>query len=142
CNRPWGFSKAVLILATQRDRFTVVLAEAVEQEIRRALARMQVAEPADAHALRESIEGWFRRVRLERHPLPSLEELEQYALTLLPRLRHRNDLLAVITAIKAQPDWIVSANRTHWNDPLAALTGLRIVSPHEFLRHLTLPPRT
>jgi hypothetical protein len=57
---------------------------------------------------------------------------------LLPALRHDNDLPLVVAAEQARPDWVISANDGHWNDEVARRTGLRIVTPHAFLRRLTL----
>ena len=132
CTLPWGAAKAVLILATQRRRFTVVMAEAVERELARVLARREVA-------VSEAIAGWLRRVRQERWPLPSPEEMALARSTILPVLRHENDPVAVLTAMQARPDFVISANVAHWNEALAARTGLRIVTPHQFLGRLSPP---
>ena len=56
CTQPWGAAKGVLILATQRQRFTVVLAEAVQRELTRVLARREAAAA-------EAVTGWLRHVR-------------------------------------------------------------------------------
>lgn len=134
CFLPWGASKAVLILATLRANFTVVLAEAVEQELQRVIARQGAALSAEAtKRVAENVSGWLERIRIERHPLPTTEEIRTYLPLVLPVLRHGNDLAPVITAIQAKPDWVISANTAHWNDSLAARTGLRIVTPRAFL---------
>ena len=134
CFLPWGASKAVLILATLRANFTVVLAEAVEQELQQVVARRGASLSADG-ALRvaEDVAGWLERVRIERHPMPTPEAIRSYLPLVLPVLRHGNDLAPVITAIQAKPDWVISANTAHWNDNLAARTGLRIATPRAFL---------
>src|SRR5437762_6010710 len=108
---PWGAAKAVLILATQRQRFTVVMAEAVERELSRVLARREAA-------VSEAIAGWLRRVRQERWPLPPPEEIALARSTILPVLRHENDLVAVVTAMQARPDFVISAYVAHWNEVL------------------------
>jgi hypothetical protein len=51
-------------------------------------------------------------------------------------LRHVNDLPVVVAAMAARPDWVISENETHWNARVAERTGLRIVTPHSFLREL------
>jgi predicted nucleic acid-binding protein len=138
CVQPWGASKAVLILTTQRERVTVVLAEAVKSEVQGAVARKIASlSPSEAHAVEAAVNGWFSRVRLEQWPLPAPEDIQQHRPTLLPVLRHINDLAAVVTAVQAKPDWVISGNRAHWNDALATRTGLRIVSPQELLRRLS-----
>jgi hypothetical protein len=48
-----------------------------------------------------------------------------------------NDLPVVVSALHARPDWVISSNRVHWNDQLARSTGLRILSPSEFLSQLS-----
>jgi hypothetical protein len=55
----------------------------------------------------------------------------------MPALRHLNDLPAVVAAMEARPDWVISTNRAHWNDDLAARSGLRIAAPQDFLLALS-----
>lgn len=138
CFAQWGTSKAVLILATVRPSFTVVLAEAIEREVQRTLARkVATLDAAAAHAITQSVAGWLDRVRVERHPLPAPDEIRRLAPSILPALRHVNDLPAVVTALHARPDWVLSTNTEHWNDRLATRTGLRIATPLAFLRQLS-----
>ena len=59
--------------------------------------------------------------------------------TILPVLRHESDLVAVVTAMQARPDFVISANVAHWNEALAARTRLRILTPYEFLGRLSPP---
>ena len=130
--------RGILILATQRRLYTVVLAEAVERELQRNVA-YTLAPPAPSEArdaAADEVRGWLQRIRIERWPLPSADDVERHAPALMPVLRHRNDLPAVVSAVQARPDWAISANREHWNETLAQRTGLRIVTPHEFLGHL------
>ena len=54
----------------------------------------------------------------------------------LPALRHTNDLEAVVSAVQAYPDWVVSANTDHLGPALAARTGLRIGTPIALLEDL------
>jgi len=122
----WGASKAVLIHATERDLYTVVLVEAVERELLRNVAGRAVVDLA----------GWLRRVRLERWPALSQTDVQGYKQALLPVLRHVNDLPAVVAAVQTQPDWVISSNREHWGEELAARTGLRIVTPQDFIGRL------
>jgi hypothetical protein len=139
CFTPWGASKAVLILATLRDRFTVVLAEAIEREIHRVIAKRSTAlGPTRGWEANHSVAAWLDRVRVERRPLPSAGEIREQLPSVLPALRHVNDLEAVVTAIQARPDWVISDNREHWNETLAWRTGLRIVTPLRFLQQLRL----
>ena len=138
CFGRWGASKGVLILATERGLYTVVLVEAVERELQRSVAyTLPPSVPREARdAAAEQVSGWLQRVRIERWPLPSAEVIERHAPVLMPVLRHRNDLPAVVSAVQARPDWVISANQEHWSDVLAERTGLRIVTPREFLGRL------
>jgi hypothetical protein len=137
CFGAWGASKAVLILATLRANFTVVLAEAIEREVQRALARKTAfLDAATASAIAQGVSGWLDRVRIERYPLPSEDDIRAQLPSVLPALRHINDLPAVVTALQARPDWVISTNTEHWNQRLAERTRLRIATPQAFLLHL------
>lgn len=139
CALRWGASKVILVLCTYQH-YTVVLAEDVEEEIRRVLARKSASlSPSEAHALETDVAGWMARVHLERWPKPTAEQVHQHAATILPALRHVNDLRLVVTAFLAQPDWVVSANPAHWNVEVAIRLGLRIATPQQFVRRL-IPP--
>ena len=91
--------------------------------------------------------------RLARDPEEGSRLIDDYALALqlldperIPRItreefnshraliRHGNDVPVLVTAIKAQPDWLVTSNTEHFTPDVAVRTGLRIVTPHEFLR--------
>lgn len=138
CISSWGAAKAVTILATQRQRYTVVLAEQIEREVRRGMARKLAALSDErARVVAADLAGWFARARVERRPPPADEAVRRYAPILLPVLRHGNDLPAIVAALEAQPDWVISSNRAHWNDDVAGRAGLRIVTPYEFLRRLS-----
>jgi hypothetical protein len=137
CFSAWGASKAVLILATMRANFTVVLAEAIEREVQRALTRkISSLDAATAAAIVQGVSGWLDRVRIERYPMPTEDDIRAQLPTILPALRHVNDLPAVVTALQARPDWVISTNTEHWNERLADRTGLRIATPKIFLLHL------
>jgi FAD/FMN-containing dehydrogenase len=130
----------MLVLATLRSNFTVVLAEAIERETQRALARRTAGlDAAAALTIAQGMTGWLSRVRIERHPMPDEAEIRAHMATVLPAIKHINDLPAVITALRAQPDWVLSTNTEHWNARLGARIGLRIATPREFLRQLRPP---
>jgi hypothetical protein len=141
CLQRWGAAKMVLMLCTHRPQYTVVLAADVERELRGILARQSATlGTAGAQALEAVMAGWLARVRLERWPGPTVQEVEQLLPRVLPVLRHINDLRAVVTAIQAQPDWVISSNRAHWNAESGRRVGLRIISPQAFVQRLA-PPR-
>lgn len=137
CFSSWGASKAVLILATMRERFTVILAESIEREVQRAVARRTAnLEAALAESMAGSVAGWLARVRIERHPTPPEAFIRERVPDIMPALRHLNDLQPVMTALLAHPDLVLSTNTAHWNEKLAERTGLRVATPHAFLRTL------
>ena len=134
CISAWSASKAVLILATHLPQITIVLADAVHQEAQRALARKAaISATADVEA---AYAGWLARVRLERWPRPTEQEIARLAPAILPVLRHVNDLPVVVSAVAAQPDYVLSTNVAHWGPALAVRTNLRIQTPHQFLEAL------
>jgi hypothetical protein len=136
CFTPWGSAKGVLILATLRARFTVVLSEVIAREIDRTLqGRAADRSIHGAADVREGYLGWLSRVHVEQWPLPPAEQIAVQLPRVLPALRHRNDLEAAISALEAQPDWVISSNQAHWGPALAQRTGLRIATPLQFLDH-------
>lgn len=121
----------------------MVLAESVELELARAVARRTAAmAPEGATAVVASVSGWLDRVRIERQPMPGADELRTHTHTILPALRHANDLPVLISAINAHPDWVLSSNTAHWNAEVAARAGLRIATPLAFLRQLRAAEQT
>ena len=134
CAASWGSAKGVLILAALRDRYVVVLADAVENEIAREKEKRQKTLSADRAAIfADALDGWLARVRLERPRPPTNESIARAFPTIMPALRHVNDLQAVVAAMEARPDWVISTNRAHWNADLATRSGLRIATPQDFL---------
>lgn len=139
CTSAWGASKALLIMATLRANYTVVLAASVEQEVSHAIARKSAGlDTKQSRDVAADFAGWLERIRIERYALPTPEQMQTATKNILPALRHINDLAAVITAMQAQPDWVISTNTAHWNDRLAARTGLPIVTPRAFLMRFHL----
>src|SRR5579872_840906 len=97
CFNTWGTSKAVLVLATLRENFTVVLVETIEREIQRAVTRRTNSLDAQsALEISQSVAGWFARVRIERHSEPSETIIRTYAPAILPAIRHVTDLPSVV----------------------------------------------
>ena len=135
----WGAPKALLVLATVRESFTIVLAQQIEREVRRAFARhIATAQPSERGAVEQrlvaSFEGWLARVALERLDAPTPDAVYGQLGVVLPALRHTNDLEAVVSALQARPDWVISTNTDQWGPALAARTGLRIGTPIAFLK--------
>ncbi len=132
----WGSCKAVLIMATLRARFRAVIAEPIRAEVDRNVVRKTNELSAEERRIvDDGIEGWFRLARPERLPWPSEAEMLAHR-NVLAAVRHRNDMPGVIAAVLARPDWVLSTNTEHWNQALAARTGLQIATPTAFLASL------
>ncbi len=136
CFNRWGTCKGVLILSTLRASFHVVLAESILAEGRRDIDRRIASLPADeARRVTANVDGWLRRIRSEVVPWPSTYEIRTYQ-NLMPVVRHENDMASIVAAVLARPDWVLSTNTKHWNQDVAARTGLRIATPLDFLERL------
>jgi hypothetical protein len=135
-----GAPNGVLILAAQRRRdFRIVLAQAVEREVRRDLALTVEALPPDQQArIIGGFESWLARASIERCPLPSEADILSRCAHLMPALQHDNDIAAVVSALLSQPDWVLSTNTKHWNAELARRSRLRIATPQRFVEQLQL----
>jgi predicted nucleic acid-binding protein len=128
---PWSASRAILIMARVK-LFRLVLSPYVEKEIERALlGRLNI----DYEAGSRLIDDYAMALELidpERLDEISIEEFKAHR----HLIRHGNDVPVLVTAIKAKPDWLVTANVEHFDEDVALRTGLRIVTPHGFLRQI------
>jgi predicted nucleic acid-binding protein len=132
---PWSAARAVLILARVR-LFRILLSPYVEFEVERALLARLESDKIDGSRL---IDDYARALKLldpERLDRISREEFNAHRHS----IRHLNDVPVLVTAIKARPDWLVTSNTEHFNADVMSRTGLRIVTPHEFLRKCGPPP--
>lgn len=126
---PWSASRAILILARARV-FRLVLSPYVETEVERALLNRLAQNEKEGSQLINDYDLALRLLDPERLARISPEEFKAHR-TLI---RHLNDVPVLVTAIKARPDWLVTSNTEHFNEEVAARTGLRIVTPSDFLR--------
>jgi predicted nucleic acid-binding protein len=128
---PWSASRAILIMARVK-LFRLVLSPYFEKEIERALlSRLNI----DYEAGSRLIDDYAMALQLidpERLDEISREEFKAHR----HLIRHDNDVPVLVTAIKAKPDWLVTANVEHFDEDVALRTGLRIVTPHGFLRQI------
>lgn len=128
---PWSVSRAILIMARAR-LFRLVLSPYVEKEVERALlGRLNVdyeggSRLIDDYALALTLIAPERLDRITKEEFKAHRHL----------IRHGNDVPVLVTAVKAKPDWLVTANVEHFDEDVALRTGLRIVTPHGFLRQI------
>lgn len=128
----WGLDKALLSLCAAKIA-RLVLAEAVRDE---------VEENLHLHAHRLSHAGAVRLIEAYRR-LIGLTEPE---LILYPTaasaaanrhlIRHEPDVPVLLSAMTAQPDWLLTHNTKHFTEAVARRTGLRIATPIRFFRTL------
>jgi predicted nucleic acid-binding protein len=130
---PWSASRAILILARTRA-FRLVLSPYVEAEVERALLRRLARDAAEGSRLIDDYALALTLLAPERTGGITREEFEAHR----PLIRHVHDVPVLATAIQARPDWFVTANTVHFTPEVAARTGLRIVTPHEFLAQCRL----
>jgi hypothetical protein len=118
--------------------FQLVLSPYVEQEIERALMRRLNIEYEAGSRLIDDYALAMQLINPERFEGITREEFDDYR----HLIRHGNDVPVLVTAIKAMPDWLVTANVEHFNEDVALRTGLRIVTPHGFLRQIGIQFRS
>lgn len=129
---PWGLDKAVLSLCAARI-CRLVLAEIVRQEVEDNLLHHAAALPApEAEQMLADYGTLLTLTRPERAPLPDLEAVRQARAL----IRHAADVPVLLSAIRSQPDWLLSHNTTHFTLAVAQRTGLRIATPRTFFQAL------
>lgn len=132
---PWSASRALLILA-RSGVFRLVLSPYVEMEVERALLNRLEHDANEGGRLIDDYALALQLLAPERTGHITREEFDAHRAA----IRHRNDVPVLVTAIKARPDWLVTSNTEHFTPEVAARTGLRIVTPREFLRLCAVKP--
>src|SRR5262245_34815640 len=112
--------------------FRLVLSSYVEIEIERALLGRLNINYESGSRLIDDYTLAMQLIDPERLPRITKEEFDAHR----HLIRHGNDVPVLVTAIKAKPDWLVTANVEHFDEEVALRTGLRIVTPHGFLRQI------
>jgi hypothetical protein len=52
-------------------------------------------------------------------------------------IRHAADVLVLLSAVKARPDWLLTHNTKHFSTAMTQRTGLAIAAPAAFFRALS-----
>lgn len=128
----FGQSKAILALCAAKT-CRLVLPEINHIEVKRNLLKLvdRLGEEATAQIIAD-YEGFLRLARPIRVPLSDQERVKANR-TLI---RHLADVPVVLAAIDSGPDWLITRNRDHFTDKVAARIGIRIASPQEFFDYL------
>ncbi len=128
----WGLDKAVLALCAARI-CRMVLAEYVRDEVEEnLLSRAAQFSPAEADQVIEDYGKLLKLARPEMVPLPAAQEVARAR----HLIRHAADVPVLLSAIQAQPDWLLTHNTNHFTPAVAKRTGLRIATPAGFFRAL------
>ena len=128
----WGQARAILSLCAART-CRLVLAEYVRIEVERNLLRhVDKMIEVQAEQLLKDYQGLLRLTRPKIIPLPLPEDV----LKNRHLIRHAADVPVVLSAVNCQPNWIITDNRDHFTDEVAAKIGIRIASPAEFFNKL------
>lgn len=129
----WGLDKAVLSLCAAKIT-RLVLAEAVRDEVEENLllhARRLPSSAAD-----HLIEDYRHLIKLtepELIPYPDAKAVRANR----NLIRHEADVPVLVSAIIAQPDWLLSNNTKHFSETVALRTGLKIAAPNQFFKTLS-----
>jgi hypothetical protein len=112
-----------------------VLAEAVRDEVEENL--LVHAERLPSLEADELTEHYRRLIKLTD---PEMVSYPAEALVRSSRhlIRHAADVPILLSAIASKPDWLLTHNTEHFTQAVAKRTGLRIATPAEFFRTLSI----
>ena len=131
---PWGLDKATLSLCAA-GVCKLVLAEVVRDEVEENLLLHADRLPSvDADQLIEDYRHLIKLTRPELVPYPD-KELVQSSRNLI---RHEADVPVLLSAMASKPDWLLTHNTRHFTKAVAQRTSLRIATPAEFFRALSV----
>ena len=128
----WGLDKAALSLCAARV-CRLVLAESVRLEVEaNLLSYAAKLSPLEAGLFLDEYEEFVRLADPERIPRP-VETLVKASRHIIA---HESVVPVLLSAIAAKPDWIITHNTKHFTEQVAQNTGIRIVTPIDFFRHM------
>ena len=128
----WGMDRAILSLCAARI-CKLVLADVVKDEVEENLLMHAIGlETKDAQ---QFLDDYLTLLKLAdpeyvRYP-PKVEVLASRHL-----IKHQADVPVLLSAIKAQPDWLLTHNKSHFTAGVAKISKLQIGSPADFFRAL------
>lgn len=129
----WGLDKAILSLCAAQI-CKLVLAQVVREEMEENLL-LHTSSLAGKEA-DEIVDQYHRLIELIRP-----EEISYPSLTLVRKnrslIRHEADVPVILSAVIAQPDWLLTHNTKHFTKEVARRSGLRIATPAEFFKTLS-----
>ncbi|TAK36197.1 MAG: hypothetical protein EPO21_03430 [Chloroflexota bacterium] len=128
----WGAAKAILVLGCY-SVLVVETSEVVLAEVVAALQRKDIPTGPTSDFAK-----LLKKLRLTLHPKPSRADVQAGIEKYLPLMRHKTDVAVLVSAILANPDWLVSDNPDHFSSAVASASGLRIVSSPQLMRYLNV----
>lgn len=128
----WGLDRAVLSLCAARI-CRLVLAHAVKDEVEEnLLLHASGLDQKDAQELLDDYANLLKLAKPDFVPYPSKADV----LASRHLIRHQADVPVLLSAIEAQPDWLLTHNKTHFTAEVAERAKLQIGSPADFFRLL------
>jgi len=129
----WGLDKAALSLCAARV-CRLVLAAVVRDEVEENL--LVHAQRLVPRAAEQLIEDYHRLIQLTA---PQIVQYPDVELVRKSRdlVRHEADVPVILSALAAQPDWVLTHNVRHFTPRVAERTGLRIATPLGFFQTLS-----
>jgi predicted nucleic acid-binding protein len=128
----WGLDRAVLSLCAARI-CRLVLASAVKDEVEDNLLLHAVElDAAEQHELLDDYTTLIKLAHPAIVPYPAKPEV----LASRRLIAHQADVPVLLSAIQAQPDWLLTHNKKHFTPQVAKRTKLQIGSPADFFRLL------
>ena len=128
----WGMDKAVLSLCAARI-CKLVLSEVVKDEVEQnLLVHASGLAQKDSQQLLDDYAHLLKLANPESVPYPSKGDV----LASRHFIRHYADVPVLLSAIQAQPDWLLTHNKNHFTPEVAKRTRLQIGSPADFFRVL------
>jgi predicted nucleic acid-binding protein len=126
-----GLDKAILSICAARV-CRLVLAEAVREEVEHnILMHASKLSAAESNTILIEYTDLLKLADPEIIPFP----LEADVMVSRHIIRQAPDVPVLMSAIDAQPDWLLTHNTKHFTPEVAAATGLRITTPIEFFKH-------
>jgi predicted nucleic acid-binding protein len=129
---PWGLAKATLSLCTAKA-CKLVLAEMVRDEVEGNLLLHAERLPSDADQL---IDDYHRLIKLtnpELVPYPDKHRVRSSR-----NLIRHEAVPMLLSAIASKPDCLLTHDTKHFTKTVAQRTSLRIATPAEFFRELSV----
>jgi hypothetical protein len=114
------------------------LAEAVREEVEEnllgnLLLQAQRLSSLEADELIENYRGLIQLTRPESIAYPDADMVQANR----HLIRHASEVPVLLSAMAAEPDWLLSHNTKHFTPAVARRTGLRIATPVEFFETLS-----